>query len=510
MAGVNIGSSAPSKHAAAGGASPRAARVGALIVAGVYLAAAAVWLLLSGRIAAALTSSPDAADTLQAVGVWVMILLTAVALFFVARWQLLKRSQPVQEVHRDWRNLTEHLNRLPLAMVEWDREFRISHWSRGAKRLFGWTPEEAEGRSLLDWELVDPSEKEGLSRFLNNVRMDEADGKLLVLRNRHMDGSELWCEWYVSWIRDSQGRLVSILALIHDITPERETMAEVQQLNRDLELRVARRTRELAAANRDLRAFTHSISHDLRTPVEAVIGFAESLRDQFGTELPAEARKHVVYILAAGRQMDHLIEDLVEYARLGSEELVLQPVDVNDAIRHAVRTLEENFPEAAAAVSPPRQAVTVPADRNLLERVLSNLMENSLKYRHPRRPARVVVDAERNDDEVSVLIRDNGLGIPPEHRERVFRLFERLQAEQNHPGSGMGLPIVRKAMSLMGGQITVEDQEGPGTTMRLRFPIYGRLDTLVLESAPGEESEGGTENRATFSTTNRGGKGFTA
>lgn len=473
----------------------RSPTVTALVVAGIYVVVAGLWLGFSDDIFLAVAPSAQIYAGLQALAPWAFALVTGLVLFLALRWEMGRRARSVEALQENLEIVTDHLGNLPLAVVEWDRNFQVSHWSRGATSLFGWTPEEALGRSWADWELVHPDDRESLSRFLRNTRIDDPGGKFMVLRNHHRDGSELWCEWYTSWTRDSKGRLVSLLSLVHDITSERKAMAEAQQLNRDLELRVTRRTRELAAANRDLRAFTHSISHDLRTPVEAVVGFAETLRDRFSGDLPPDARKFLVYILAAGRQMDHLIEDLVEYAQLGTDELVLQPVDLGEMTRNAIRTLEEAFPEAGAAISPPRAAVSVPADPELLHRVLTNLLENSLKYRHPHRPARIVVNAERQSDEVSVLIRDNGPGISPENRERVFRLFERLHAEENHPGSGIGLPIVRKAMNLMGGQVSVEDHDGPGVTMRLRFPIYGRLDTLFLEPGSQDGSGDGSEGQ---------------
>jgi len=485
MASRPRGSLGRSRRPLGGPADLRSPTLTASIVAIVYVVAAGLWLMLSDRALLAVSTSEQVYVALQAVAPWVFVAITGVVLFLVVRWESERRSGAVRSLQQDRENLVEHLRHLPLAVVEWDREFKVTYWSDRARSLFGWTSEEALGQSWPDWELVHPDDREGLTRFLKNTRIDDPGGNFMVLRNRRRDGSELWCEWYTSWTRDSKGRLVSLLSMAHDITAEREAMAEAQQLNRDLELRVARRTRELAAAHRDLRAFTHSISHDLRTPVEAVVGFAETLRDRFAGDLPSEARKYLVYILAAGRQMDHLIEDLIEYARLGTDELVLEPVDLGEATRDAIRTLEEAFPEAGAAISPARTAASVPADRALLNRVLINLLENSLKYRHSHRPARIVISAQRDNGEVSVLIRDNGPGIPVEHRERVFRLFERLHAEENHPGSGMGLPIARKAMNLMGGQISIEDHDGPGITMRLRFPIYGRLDTLFLE--PGSE-----------------------
>ena len=165
----------------------------------------------------------------------------------------------------------------------------------------------------------------------------------------------------------------------------------------------------------------------------------------------------------------------MEYGRLGGQGITLEPVDLLEVAGQAVRSLETAFPEAEAAVTLPEETTTIPADRALLRSILTNLLENALKYRHPRRPARIQLTTERTDDEVRVRVRDNGPGIPAEHRERIFRLFERLHSEESHPGTGMGLAVVRKAMNLIGGQVTVHDHDGPGVTFLLRFPVYSPL-----------------------------------
>ncbi len=448
----------------------------ALLVAGIYAALAVAWIAFGRRLQEWLTeTAPVTAPWLQPLEQWGLVVVTAIVLFVVIRVLLRRRNKTARSLQETNDNLRGHLQHSPLATMEWDREFRLKRWSSRAEELFGWPAEEALGRSWLDWELIHPDDRSSVKRLLQNIRRKEPGGTLLVLRGRRRDGTEIACEWNVSWTRDSRGRFGSILCLVHDITGDRETMNEMQRMIRDLELKVARRTRELATANRDLRAFTHSISNDLRAPVRSMIGFTELLRDQYGEEIPTDARKQLVYLLAAGRQLDHLIQDLMEYGRLGGQGITLEPVDLLEVAGQAVRSLETAFPEAEAAVTLPEETTTIPADRALLRSILTNLLENALKYRHPRRPARIQLTTERTDDEVRVRVRDNGPGIPAEHRERIFRLFERLHSEESHPGTGMGLAVVRKAMNLIGGQVTVHDHDGPGVTFLLRFPVYSPL-----------------------------------
>lgn len=458
----------------------------ALLVTGAYVLAAVVWLGFSGTLISTVPSEP-LREWLLANDRWLFAAVTGLVLLPALWLELRRRAAPIRQLHVAYDRLSRLVERTPLALVEFDRELRVSRWTAAAERLFGWSAREAEGHAWLDWEIVHEEERDSLERFLAGLGSRAPGGALLVQRNVHRNGEEIWCEWYVSWLRDAGGNVRSVLALVNDITPDREAMSRMQDRNRDLEVRIGRRTRELTAAQRDLRAFTSSLANDLRQPVRAVIGFAENLRAGIGDEIPSEARRQLVYLMAAGRQLDHLIEDLLEYARLGVRETAREPVELVQSARAAVRRLEERFPEAVSVVSLPRSAVTFPGDPELVERVLANLFENALQYRDPHRPPKVTIHVGWTDTEVKVRIQDNGTGIPPEHRERVFRLFERLQSRETHPGSGMGLAIVRKSMDLMGGTVTVEEQGGPGTTFLLRFPTRGDSLDVGESGHPGEE-----------------------
>lgn len=461
----------------------------ALIVALIYVGVTVLWLVFADRIVTGLP--PGAAAGASAAAPWFFVAVSALGLFLGLRFELGRRAARIGSLHRAHQRLRRHVHGTPLAVIEFDGETRVRRWSYGAEDLFGWSEEEVKGLRWTDSDLVHPEEQEALSRFLTELRTRAPGGALLVQKNRHRNGEEVWCEWYTSWTRDGRDNLTSLFCLVNDITPDREVMERMQDRNRELEVRVARRTRELAAVRRDLRAFTDSLAHDLRGPVRAVIGFAEGLRTQVADDLAPEARRQLVYLTAAGRQLDHLILDLLEYARLGDHKTVRRPLELTEILRGVLREMEESFPEAASVVSVPRGAYTVPADPELLARVLRNLLENALQYREPHRPSRVSVLVNDADSEVKIRIQDNGTGISPEHRERVFRLFERLHSRESHPGSGMGLSIVRKAMDLMGGTVTIEGSSAPGTTVLLRFPSEEDPLTQPLE-AP--ETKGGVES----------------
>jgi PAS domain S-box-containing protein len=435
-----------------------------------YLVLAGLWIVFGASLLQGI--SPSVAFYLQTEPrmTWALALLSAILVGIISWIVLRRRSLPVHRMDTAFHLLHAHLDQSPLAVVEWDRELRVRHWSRGARKLFGWSEEEARGKAWTEWDLVHPDDREEIAQLLRRVRNDGPGGAVSVHRNIRADGEAIWCEWHTSWVRDRQGRLASFLSFAQDITHDRTRLEEIRNLNRELELQITRRTRELGQAKRDVLALTNSISRDLRAPVRALIGFTETLRDNHEESLSAEGRKYLVYLLAAGRQVDHLIEGLMEYARLGSRGIDFRPVDAGEVTRHAVDRIRDRFPEAEAAISLPRTALSVHADPDILERIMVELLENALRYRESDRPPRVEVTAHRHADEIQIRVRDNGTGIPRDERARVFRLFERLHSQDNHPGTGMGLAVVRKGVGLMGGEVTIEDQDGPGTTFLLRFP----------------------------------------
>ncbi len=449
----------------------------ALVIATAYLILGTLWIGILEAALPGFVPSPALTEALQSIGLLGFVLGTGVALFFVIRLELRRRDREGELVAEELDRLRVQLDVSPLARIEWSRDLRVTAWSETAAELFGWPEAQALGQSALDWEILDPASRAEFERALSRIRLSDAAGVLQVLKNRSQSGDAIWCEWSIGWARSAKSGEGTYLTLVRDVTPERRQMEQVQDVNRELELRTARRTRELTLATRELNALTHSVSNDLRAPVRSMIGFAERLRDRFADELSSEARSQLVYLLAAGHQLDHLIQELTEYARLGTASSVaLRPVDVAEAVRSALAELEENFPEAPSVVTLPLSTLTLRADPVLLHQVFVNLIENALKYRDSRRPPRIRIEAERSAGEARIRIRDNGVGIPPEHRERVFRLFSRLHSQEMHAGSGMGLAVVRRAMELMGGAASVASQSGPGTTVLLRFPSHGSPD----------------------------------
>jgi len=270
---------------------------------------------------------------------------------------------------------------------------------------------------------------------------------------------------------DARNGRISTLRELQALTDHFDVMAaRIEHINEELEGRVAARTAELELSNAELEAFAYSISHDLRAPLRAITGFGTILAAEHGARLDATARHQLDNIRGAAAHMDRLIDDLISYARLGHRAAVsLQPVDLAPLLQEVVAFFEPHLDGAQIDLVPSRARPL--GDAGLIKQILVNLVDNALKYRAPGVPARIRIDTDVLPDQVTIRVADNGIGIAPEHLDKIFTLFQRLHAETDYPGSGIGLAMARKAARLMHGEIELTSTPGTGSIFSLSLPV---------------------------------------
>jgi signal transduction histidine kinase len=241
----------------------------------------------------------------------------------------------------------------------------------------------------------------------------------------------------------------------------------------ELEEHVHQRTMELEESNEQLSAFSYSVSHDLRAPLRAVRGFAEALIEEYGDRLDAVGKGYVGRMIAAARQMDTLILDLLAYSRLTRVELAREPVDLGTVVAEALATLEGDIAATGARIEVVPGFPAVIGHRPVLVQSVINLLTNALKFVPSRVAPRVRIRAEARPSAVRLWIEDNGIGIAPEYQERVFGVFERLLPADRYPGTGLGLAMVRKAMDRLEGSTGVASEPGKGSRFWIELPAAG-------------------------------------
>jgi signal transduction histidine kinase len=264
-------------------------------------------------------------------------------------------------------------------------------------------------------------------------------------------------------VHDEHERFEYVVGIAEDITQMRQAQDALTALNNDLERRVEDRTQALAEVNRELDAFAYSISHDLRAPLRTMQGYAEALIEDFGDGLSPEGRHYTRRISAAATRMEDLIADILAYSRLAKDEVSVRPESLDVVLNQVLADLEPMLANAEASVQVERPLPEVEANRAVLRQVLYNLITNAVKFVRPGDKARISVSAEQLAGRVRLWVEDNGIGIAPEHQQRVFDPFQRLHGVEAYPGTGIGLAIVRRAVTRMGGACGVESQLGQGS-----------------------------------------------
>ena len=245
---------------------------------------------------------------------------------------------------------------------------------------------------------------------------------------------------------------------------------KVQRYNTELEQRVAERTAQLQEVNQELEAFTYTISHDLRAPLRALQGFATALSEDYSDCLDTLGLDYAQRLIAAAKNMEQLIQDLLAYSHLSRTDLRLHTVNLSSVVAEAVEQLKAEIQERGAHLTVEEPLPEIHGNSTVLVQAIANLISNAIKFVSPGVQPVVRLWCEQREDSVRLWVEDNGIGIQNEHHERIFRVFERLHSNEVYPGTGIGLAIVRKAIERIGGRVEVESCINQGSRFRIELP----------------------------------------
>lgn len=298
------------------------------------------------------------------------------------------------------------------------------------------------------------------------------------IKNRAKDGSIYWVDTTIVPFLKPDGKPYQYVAIRADITARKLVEEEIRRLNHELEARVTDRTAQLEAANKELEAFSYSVSHDLRAPLRHIDGFVGLLVKSDGQTVSEKGRSYLETISGAAKQMGQLIDDLLVFSRMGRSEMRIARVDLSELLEEVLLSLRSEY-QARNIVWHKAPLPVVEGDRPMLRQVLVNLVANAVKYTRPRDPAVIEIGCRQDlPGEAVVFVRDNGVGFEMKYADKLFGVFQRLHRAEEFEGTGIGLANVRRIIIRHGGRTWAESQPGAGATFYFSLPKPHRTSIL--------------------------------
>jgi PAS domain S-box-containing protein len=375
-----------------------------------------------------------------------------------------KRSEEALERHAAVLREQAQLLELTTVMAR-DLEDRVILWNRGMERMYGFTKAEALGQvshDLLGTKFPAPLER--LRKQLFETGMWEGELIHTTRSGRSLHVSSQWVLY-----RDKEGKPLAILEVENDITARKAAEEEVIRINAALEQRVAERTVELLNANHEMEAFTYSVAHDLRAPLRHVDAFSRILLEDFADQLPAEGKNYLEHIRSGSRNMSQLVDDLLNLARVGRQEIKRTAAPLTPIVEQVLRELsqETNGRNITWMIHPLPMA---DFDPGLVKQVFTNLLSNAVKYSRPRETAIIEVGVKKNNGQPAVFVRDNGVGFSMKYADKLFGVFQRLHRAEDFEGTGIGLATVQRIIRKHGGSVWAEAELDKGATFYFTLP----------------------------------------
>ena len=286
---------------------------------------------------------------------------------------------------------------------------------------------------------------------------------------RRRDGEKRLLAWWCRVLKDAAGNVTGILSSARDITEIKLAENEIRQLNEELEQRVRQRTAQLETSNKELEAFSYSVSHDLRAPLRAIDGFSRIVLEEYAPKLDDEGRRLLDVIAGNTHKMGQLIDDLLAFSHLSRQQTAFAPVDLA-ALAAAVFFELKNLEKGRRIEFKIGALPAAFGDCSLLRLVLQNLLANAIKFTRPRTRARIELAGQAGKGENIYHVKDNGVGFNMEYAHKLFDVFQRLHSSKEFEGNGVGLAIVQRIVLRHGGRVWAESGKSGGATFYFTLP----------------------------------------
>jgi PAS domain S-box-containing protein len=356
------------------------------------------------------------------------------------------------------------------AIIMLDVNGKILVWNKGAEKIKGYKEDEILGKYFTCFYTKEDIEAYKPQKFLEKAtREGRSEDEGWRVRK---DGSKFWANVIFTAIYDADNKLSGFAKITRDITERKKLEEERRLISEKLEERVkevAMQSSQLETVNKELEAFSYSVSHDLRTPLRAISGYSNMLKEDYEAELDAEGKRIIRNIMSNAKMMGQLIDDLLAFSRLGKKELIRTKVDMQSLTSSIVNELLKHEPEnkydIRIGLLPP-----VEADPVMIKQAIMNLVGNAIKYSSKKANPEIEIGYKDDGTKSIYYVKDNGAGFDMAYADKLFGVFQRLHSQEEFEGSGVGLALVKRIIDKHKGEIWAEGLENIGAAFYFSLP----------------------------------------
>jgi len=367
-------------------------------------------------------------------------------------------------------------------LVTISREGKITDVNEATEKVTGVSRDRLIGSDFSNYFTQPEKARQGYEQVF--ARGSVRDYALAI---RHASDSVTDVLYNATLFRSEGGEIEGVFAAARDVTDRKRAEEEVRRLNEELEQRVIQRTAQLEAANKELEAFTYSVSHDLRAPLRHISGFSKILTEEYGSTLAPEAQHHLRRIQEGTRRMGLLVDDLLNLGRVGRHEVRLQVTGLNSVVNEVVAELKAEC-EGRQVEWKIGSLPFVECDPALMKQVFQNLLSNAVKFTRPRSPAIIEVGQKDQEGTPVLFVRDNGVGFNMKYSEKLFGVFQRLHRPEDFEGTGVGLATVQRIIQKHGGRIWAEAELDKGATFYFTLGASEKTELKTKATMAGDQS----------------------